>query len=154
VTKDRRPLTSERALTKIASLIGWPAVAAIAKRHERSVRRWGDNDIGTKIALDTAAALDVAYSQAGGDGTPLLDWYQLRIELGVARARASIAEQADRAAKAATEAGQAVAAQMRALSPTATDADRLIAVKETEEAIAALKDTLPDLGANPEGDTL
>jgi hypothetical protein len=145
VTKERLPLTAERALTQIAGVIGWECVADIAGKSERQVRRWGDNDVPTSITLKTAAELDIAYHTAGGGGFPLTECLQLRVETGASAAAPDLAAQAELAADAAEEVGEAIAAQIRAMAPGAGRKERLVAAKETEEAISHLKATLPFL---------
>jgi hypothetical protein len=54
MTKIRKPLTFENALTTVASHIGWKETARIVGRSENTVRNWSDNDIGTGIPLEAA----------------------------------------------------------------------------------------------------
>lgn len=149
MTKRRAPLTFENALTRVAGLIGWDKAAAIVGQAERTVRNWSDDDTTAGIRLDAALKLDVAYATAGGDGAPFLQCYALRLEMEAAAACADSRELAKKTAAAAKEAGEAVAALIMASQPGAAPADRIIAKRETEEAITALTNTLPNLGAGP-----
>lgn len=149
MTKRRNPLTFELALTRVASEIGWGAAAKIVGQAERTVRKWSDPDVSAKVSMDSALALDCAYRAAGGDGAPFLQCYAVRLEAEAAIACADSRVLADKTATAAKEVGEAVAALIRASQPGAASADRVIAQRETEEAINALTNTLPNLGAGP-----
>lgn len=149
MTKVRPPLTFELALAKVAGLLGWSRVAEIAGRTERQVRNWSDPDATGALTLDHALALDVAFRQAGGEGAPLFQCYATRLEVETNAACADAHAQAARVATAAKEAGEAISAQILACRPGASPASRELARRETEEAIGALTNTLPDLGAGP-----
>lgn len=150
MTKERAPLSHHRAVTMVADRLGWPQVCAIVDRAERTVRRWSEPDGDAQIPLAAAVALDLAYLQAGGDPAPILAWYQLRVQLAKAAADHAMArlDAADRAAAAAKETGEAIAAQIIAHAPGAGARERRNAIRETEEAIAALGHTLPDFAIN------
>jgi hypothetical protein len=145
MTKQRAPLTFERALIRIADLLGWEKIAEIAGKDVRTVRNWSDPDTAAGVTLDVAELLDVAYQAEGGEGAPFLQCYALRLEKAVTVASADAELRAARAAAAAKESGEAVAALVMAARPGATSADRAIARRETEEAISALTNTLSTL---------
>lgn len=146
MTKERPPMSFEGALGKIVYLLGWPDVARICRRSERTVRNWSDADARGGIRLDQARELDLAYRRAGGEGAPMLECYALSLEA------MSIAEDpcgeklADRTSKAAKEAGEAIAALIDASRRPNSPAARLIARREAEEAISALTSANAALG--------
>jgi DNA-binding transcriptional regulator YdaS (Cro superfamily) len=80
LTKIRQPLTFENALTKVAGHIGWARVAEITKKAENTVRNWSDQDTTASITLDAALLLDEEFHKTGGDGTPFLHTYAVRME--------------------------------------------------------------------------
>lgn len=146
MTKVRHPLTVELALTRIAGLITWEAVAEIAAQAPRTLRKWSDPDEGPKaaeqISLDLATRLDVAYRKAGGEGSPLLQCLSTRIELDLLGACVDCTAIARTAARAVKESGEAISAAIKASLPGATDADRGIAERQLEESIAAQTEAL------------
>jgi hypothetical protein len=79
----------------------------------------------------------------------MYECYSLRLEAESAAASSDAAVLATKTAHVAKEAGEAVAALVMASRPGAAPADRILAQRETEEAIAALTSTLPNLGAGP-----
>lgn len=149
MTKTRAPLTFERALIRIADVLGWERIAEITKKDVRTVRNWSDPDTTASVTLDVAELLDVAYQAAGGEGAPFLQCYALRLEKAVAVASCDAELRMTRAAEAVKESGEAGAALVMAARPGATPADRAIARRETEEAIRALTNTLSTLDEGP-----
>ena len=149
MTKPRNPVSFERALAKIAGLLGWPECANIVSQSERTVRNWSDPDTSSAIRLDAALALDIAYRAAGGDGAPMFQCYALRLEMESAARAADGERLAALTALAMKEGGEAFSALALALRPGATAIDRAVARRETEEAIEALTHTLHDLGNDP-----
>lgn len=147
MTKRRDPLTFERALTKIAGLIGWAAAAKIVRQAERTVRNWSDPDTSASITLDDALALDVAYRVAGGEGAPMFECYALRLDTDTLAARPSADALLKSTAAAAKEHGEAIAAVIAASRPGASAADFAIAERELEDSIHAEKNTLATLRA-------
>lgn len=137
MTKRRAPLSYELALTKVASLLGWPACALTLGQSERTVRNWSDPDASAGIRMDAAETLDLAYQEAGGVGAPFLECYATRLKTGLADGLGSAEAIAAAAAAAAKEGGEAVAAAIIAARPDASDQDFVIAEKELEEAISA-----------------
>ena len=137
MTKARPPLTAHRALTTIAGAIGWEKAGELVNKAERTIRNWSDPDTTACITLDAALKLDLAFRAHGGDGYPLLRWYQLQVELRVGAQGLPVAAVADSAALASDEHGDAMAATFRALRPGATPAEIAIAVREAEESLAA-----------------
>ena len=147
MTKRRSPLTFERALTKIAAQIGWEKAAEIVGQSVRTVRNWSDGDTGAGVRPDAALKLDVAYRAAGGDGAPLLQCYATRVETDLRVACADSVALAKLIAVAAKEGGEAIQFAVLAASPGASEADRVRAVQEIEESIAAQTNTLTTLRA-------
>ena len=77
MTKDRRPLSIDGALARIAGQLrgSWAEMAVVTGYHERTVRGWGDIDREEKINLPSAIALDLAFQKNGGVGRPLYETY-------------------------------------------------------------------------------
>ena len=146
MTKLRPALSFELALAKIAGLIGWDKASDIVGQRERTVRNWSDPDTQAGVRLDAALKLDIAYRAAGGEGAPMFQCYALRLEADCAEAMACKDALAASAGEAAREAGEATAALIAASRPGATEADRQIAIRETEEAIGAFTASLAKLG--------
>jgi hypothetical protein len=141
MTKRREPLTYERALTQIASAIGWDRCAAICGVTERRVRAWSDPDCETEIRLIDAERLDRAFIDHGGDHAPFHTLSALRLDI------ASHAPDADLWAAVgavAKETGEAVSA-MVLHAQRHTPASHRAALKEMEEAAAAVTQGLAAL---------
>lgn len=147
MTKPREPLTFERALTKIASQIGWPMVATIAGRSESAVRNWSDQDTSAGVRLEHALALDVAHLAAGGQGAPLLQVYQARLETELRAASADRVKLSLQIAMAAKEGGEAFEAATLAALPGASESQLVRAELELEESIAAQTNALAQVRA-------
>ena len=74
MTKHRAPLTIDAALARIAGQLGdWGRVAQAVDRSESLVRAWGDPERRETIPLPDAVKLDLAYRDAGGDGSPFFE---------------------------------------------------------------------------------
>jgi hypothetical protein len=151
VTKPRRPLTFEDAVTKAAAEIGWPAVCEILGKGDRAARNLGDPDVGPTagvgITLNQALALDVAVRAAGGKHGPFHHCYSTLLDTLLLQACSDCVAIAQAAAFAAKEAGDAICEATKASLPGAAPAQRLIAERELEEAIAAFKVALATLRA-------
>lgn len=145
MTKVRAPLSAHKALTTVAGKIGWDRAGEICRKAERTLRNWSEPDTSSNITVDHALELDRAYMESGGEGAPFAAWYHTQLQLAVGEIYSSAAGRLERAATAAKEAGEATAAQIRAQMPGASAADRAIAKRETEQAIAAFGQTLHDL---------
>lgn len=138
MTKRREPITFHRALTTVAAMIGWDRVAAICGVTERAARNWSDPDTDAEIRMIDARRLDQAYLEHGGDHAPFLKVYTLQLELAARDpddVRRCLAKSASGAAK---ESGEAVAAIIDASLPGAGAAQRRRAIREGEEAMAAI----------------
>lgn len=61
MTKLRHPLTYDKALAKIAGLIGWEAMGETVGQAPRTVRDWGDPDVERGCPIEAAELLDLAY---------------------------------------------------------------------------------------------
>lgn len=150
MTKTRPPLTFELGLTRIAGLIGWDRVAALAGQEERTVRNWSDPDTGPsaeQIPLGTSLRLDAAYRAAGGPDAPMLDCYALRFATELGGCGHDLSELAMRIADAAKEGGEALAAAIRAALPGASDEQLARAILEFQESISAKTDVVEALTA-------
>ncbi len=147
MTKQRDPLTFEKALTRVADRLGWVECARIIGRPERTIRNWSDPDTSAAISLDGALALDVAFQTAGGDGAPFRQTYEARLRIDAAAAQSSREKIVQSAAHAAKESGEAFASLFSATRPGASPVELAIAEREVEEARNALDDTLVNLRA-------
>lgn len=149
MTKLRAPLTIDAALARIAGQLpgGWDEMAEVAGRKTRTVRNWGDPDTVEQVPIDCAIDLDLAYLAAGGDGTPIRDAYDARLELAAAAKFSSQRELLRHAEDVIREGGEAHAAILAACQPDATAADRENAHRELAEAFEPIKRALALLGA-------
>lgn len=147
MTKRRDPLTFHRALTVIASQIGWDRCAMITGRTERQVRNWSDPDADSEISILDALRLDKAFLASGGDHAPFGQVYSTLLEIAAAETDADLVMAA---AEAARESGEAVSAMLdAATSRCATKLRR--ARKEGEEAVAAITRGLAALDRQEQG---
>lgn len=137
VTKLRPPLSIDGALGRIAGQLpgAWAEMAKLVDRHQSTVRRWGDHDAEEQIPLPAAIILDIAYQRAGGDGTPLFDTYALQVQVAKEQAFSSQLELARRACTLIKEGAEAEEAMVLASLPSATELDRVKAVRELEDVV-------------------
>lgn len=153
MTKLRPPLSFERALCRIADVLGWPAMGAMVDRSGRTVQEWSDHTLPKRITLHQAFLFEQAYVEAGGDGYPFSDCWRLR--LGVSEGGdADPGALAALFARACKEGGEAASAVAHLLSPGAHAGDRSRGRREVAEQIDALTQLLAHLdaeGAVPEG---
>lgn len=147
MTKLRDPLTFHRALTVVASSIGWDRCAMITGRKERTVRLWSDPDTDTEISILDACRLDKAFLAAGGDHAPFQQVYNALLDIATADADADLVRAAVSAAK---ETGEAVSALIEAAHSRSPAVLRR-ARKEGEEAIASLSRGLAGLDRQEQG---
>jgi hypothetical protein len=146
MTKLRHALSPHRALTTIVARLGWPAAQRVTGRRERSIRKWGEPDVGPGVPIEAALALDIAYLEAtGGAIAPFEAWYNVQLQLARARTLAEVEDQAERLAAAHREVGEAFAARAMAAHALAGPRERANADRETEEAIVALAQTCTTL---------
>lgn len=141
MTKPRRPLTAHRALTRIADRLGWDGCAEALGLSDWSIRKWADPDAGREISFRNAIRLDAAYLRAGGETAPLLECYAARVDLmteGAAVAGCLLGI----TARAAKEAGDAVAAALASAARAQDAALRARAEVEALEGIEALQSLL------------
>ncbi len=143
MTKTRAPLTYDNALTRIAGQIGWAAMAEAVGQKERTVRDWSDPDVERGCPIEAAELLDLAYQAGGGEGAPMHETYSLRLEAAHRSRFADGLAIAQATCLMIREGAQANEAALLASMPGATMADRQKALREIEEAIAALRATVP-----------
>ncbi|MCJ1959628.1 hypothetical protein [Novosphingobium mangrovi (ex Hu et al. 2023)] len=146
MTKRREPLTYQHTLTKVAARIGWDRCAHICGVSERSVRNWSDPDCETEIRMIDAERLDRAYLEHGGECAPFHHLMTLRLELSAKGSAATCMFSI--ASSVAKESGEAIAALVAAAG-SLDDTTRRAAVKEGEEAIAALTHAMAALARLP-----
>jgi len=147
MTKVRRPLTFENALTKVAGAIGWPEVARICGYAESTVRNWSDPDTTARMTLEAAFRLDLAFRSAGGEDAPFLLCYATRMEAELLAVSADRQKLVAAAGLVARETGEALAATLAAADPNATTADFILAEREIEEAISSKQNMLSTIRA-------
>ncbi|RJF93006.1 hypothetical protein [Sphingomonas cavernae] len=145
MTKARPPVSFAQAIARIAGRIGYDVAAKVADRSERTVYQWADPDTDTTPTLAQAVALDTAYAEAGGEGSPILDTYAQIFDRVFADASADRNALAQSAALASLEGGQFVAALIAAAMPGATPAQIARAEAEGEEAVNAFKNSMRQL---------
>jgi hypothetical protein len=140
MTKRREPLTYEATLTEVAAVIGWDTCGAICGVGGRAVRLWSDHDCETEIRMIDAERLDRAFIERGGGYAPFHRLMALRLDIAAQDGLGqSLSEIAMGAAK---EAGEAVAALIKAGSQPDSPAARREAKKEVQEAIETLTEGL------------
>jgi hypothetical protein len=134
MTKVRAPLTFAQAITRVAGVVGWPAMAALTGRTERTVRYWSEDDQDGCPTLDQAFALDVAYRAAGGEGAPILESYAAQLDVHIAEIPACREELTTVIGSVAQEVGDAIHHALVVAVPGASPAQVHRAITETEEA--------------------
>jgi len=140
MTKRREPLTYEATLTEVAAVIGWDTCGAICGVSGRAVRLWSDHDCETEIRMIDAERLDRAFLERGGGYAPFHRLMALRLDVAAQDGLGqSLSEIAIGAAK---EAGEAVAALIKAGSQPDSPSARREAKKEVQEAIETLTEGL------------
>lgn len=145
MTKLRPPVSFYDAVTRIAGRIGWAGCSNATGRAERTVRNWSDPDTGATPSIEDAFRLDAAYRASGGGDAPIMAVYALMLDREASEL-ADANQIASATATAAKEGGEAMAALVVASQPGASERDRMVALKETEEAIGALTDVAHKLG--------
>lgn len=155
MTKTRAPLTFDAALARVAGQVegGYQALAKRAPRQysARTVRNWGDPDTPEQIPIDVALDFDLAYAEAGGEGSPFLEAFAHQREQTELARHACRIKLARRAADVVRECGEAGSALVLASQPGASAADLRAAERECAEALETLKRTLPLLSpASPD----
>lgn len=151
MTKHRAPLSYDRALAKIAALIGYEEMARVTGRAERTVRNWGDPDTGESCPIACAEALDLAFAAAGGEGRPMAETLLRRLDMA-AQDRFADRAALGRATQAlAKESGEALAAAIAAARDGSTGCDLKAAAREAEEMIEAGTALLAQINALKDG---
>jgi len=168
MTKVRPPLTVERAMVRVADVIGYDGMAAAISSDDKAVsestvRNWSNPDTPERCPLECAAAFDLAFQNAGGEGSPMLEWLERAIDQG---RRTSFADRFHLGRLLRTvikEGSEAEIALLTSSLPGATEKDDARAAAEIEEAIAALQQSLAavtkrtrhtgtsDAGSDPSG---
>jgi hypothetical protein len=146
MTKEREPLTYERALTTIAALIGWDRCASTCGLAERTMRKLSEPDLERNISLVDAERLDRAYLDRGGDHAPFHRTFALRLGLPDPEPVNCADALARAAAAVATEAGDATSALIQAAMKPNCPVARRKARKEAREAMEALGSAAAALG--------
>lgn len=147
MTKRRPPLSVNAALDRISVQVdgGWATMGAAIGVKERAVRNYGDPDRPEEISARDAITLDILFQRHGGEGAPIFETYALQLETERAEVFATQTDIARRAMTAMKETSDAERAAIACTLPGADDADRMNAIREHEEAIRALTNTLAAL---------
>jgi hypothetical protein len=150
MTKTRPPHSFEMAVTRVAGRLGFDRCAAVLSAAgagnvaERTVRAWSDPGVPALPSLDQALILDLEFRRDGGGEAPILAVFARLLDAGLEPSPDQ--QQLARAgARAAVEAGQAVAAILTASQPGATRQVLAVAEHEIEEAQVAFGDALAHL---------
>jgi hypothetical protein len=147
MTKHRAPLSYDRAIARIAALIGYDEMARVTGRAVRTVRNWGDPDTGESCPIACAEALDLAFVTAGGDGRPMAETLLRRLDLAAQDRFADRAALGRSTQTLAKEMGEALAASIAAARESATPCDLTAAAREIEEAIESGNTVLAQINA-------
>lgn len=139
MTKERKPLTPHRALSKIADALGWDACAEVIGKAETTLRKYSDPDTGRELSLRDAIRLDAAYRRDGGIGAPLFEAYAAAIDLGFPADADAARCLYSAASKAAKEVGEAVSAAIDAAINCDDPALMALARKEVGEGLEAMQ---------------
>ncbi len=151
MTIPRQPTTFERALWRIAELLGWDGCAATIGKSESHMRKLGAPDTERELSLRDAVRLDAAWRRAGGEGAPILECYALTLNMGAPTEPACPDRMVAGAGKAAKETGEAIAAALALAADTSDHAARLTAMREIEEGMAELQHLLAAIKATEGG---
>lgn len=159
MTKVRKPLTFEEAVTKALATLGRDEAEKVTGKTYHIMIRWSDPDAdGYRIPLHLAMALDVACARAGG-GTPFKEAYraQLAALLGSTYTGDTVHPMA-RLVEVTEELGDAAATIRAAACPTGPGGSRfterevsagLAQIRELRDAVDALeRDLLAQLKAH------
>jgi hypothetical protein len=153
MTKVRAPLTFAQAITRIAGVLGWPAMARLTGRTERTVRYWSEDDQDGCPTLNHAFKLDLAYRAAGGEGAPILESYAAQLDVAAADLPACRTDLTTTVGLVAREVGEAVYHALAVAAPGASPAMVHRAIIESEEAQGHLSALVRRLASflNPAG---
>jgi hypothetical protein len=138
VTIPREPLSFPNATTRIAAVLGYGAMAGIAGRSERQVRKWSHPELADCPTIAQALALDAAHIAAGGQGSPFLETFAQLLNQEVGRQIACRVALTEEIGEVAKEVGDFVAAALALASPTAGSREAHRAMGEFEEASSAM----------------
>ncbi|MHA6717917.1 hypothetical protein ACX40Y_00570 [Sphingomonas sp. RS6] len=133
MTKLRIPGTWHHAAFAIGQQLGAKRAAAVAGVGLRTFYNWSDPDLDVTPSVAQAAALDIAFAKAGGEGFPFLAAYHAATDADailMAPCRLALVEDLSETAK---EFGEAVEHALAAARPSATQNDVARAMAETAE---------------------
>lgn len=139
MTKLRAPFTFNNAVTRVAGLIGWPEVARITGRAERTVRDWSDPAKRTVAPIDQALELDLAYRAAGGEDSPFHDAFTFLLGARRDQQEACVRQLVREVSDASTEFGQAMAACLTLVSSNVSPLNAHRALAETQEVAQCIE---------------
>jgi hypothetical protein len=145
MTKLKAPLTEGDALSRIIGPFpgGIKAAAQLVSRDPSTLYRWSDPDLEDSIPLSCAIVLDRAHRQAGGIGSPLLEYLAAQLELADADRIAEHLEVHRLAIELNRATGEANAELAELTLPGATDKDWREAEQATANVFQKLSTLLP-----------
>ena len=115
----REPLSFPNATTRVAAVLGYPAMARVAGRSERLVRKWSHPSSKAYPTIEHALALDAAHIAAGGVGSPYLETFAQLLDQEVGRQIACRIALSEEIADVAHEVGDLVATALAVTRPGA-----------------------------------
>ncbi len=145
MTKPRTPLTFPDAVTRVAGVLTFAAMAKLLKRSDRCVRNWSDPGTGASPSIVQALALDAAYRLAGGEGSPILEAYASQLDAQLAALTACTSALAGDLGIAARECGEAISSAVAVTQPGASISQVHCALVESEQARSALAQVIERL---------
>lgn len=138
MTKLRAPLTFPDAVTRIAGVLSFKGAADVARCSVRCVYDWADPDSRSGPRLAQSLALDAAYRNAGGEGSPILEAYAFLLDVRITAAAADHGALSGDLATVARECGEAIASGIAVTQPGAGPSSIHHAMVEAEQARGAL----------------
>lgn len=139
MTKLRTPFTFADAMTRVAGAVGWDEARRVAGNvSDRTVRNWSEEDGAKRPRIDTALALDAAYRQAGGAGSPFLEAFAFQLDVTLDRQDACRSALTTDIALVAKEIGEALAHALVLTQPNPSPRDVHRAFAEGQQADAAV----------------
>ncbi|APR53344.1 hypothetical protein CA223_05360 [Sphingomonas koreensis] len=145
MTKLKPALSEGDALSRITGPFpgGIKAAAKLVSRDPSTLYRWSDPDLEDSIPLSCAIILDRAHRQAGGLGSPLLEYFAAQLELADAERIAEHIEVHRLAADMNRAAGEANAELAELALPGATEEDWREAERDVSTLYQKITTLLP-----------
>lgn len=151
MTKPRAPLTIDAALTRIAGQFqnGFTDLKPFVDRDPETIRKWGDPAQPHQLPMWAAIKLDIAFQQAGGEGAPIFECYELLLQVARQETFADELQLQRGACDLVVQSAEAVEAIVIAGMPGATQAQKDRAAAELEDVDQLVPRLLARLKPNP-----